>query len=79
MLRPLAPQEAIQRKNIKIADVVTSWDKDGDGVVSKAEFRVNVKELGVTDISSAALDELYDSLDSHGERFSANGACVACC
>ena len=59
----------IMKRNMKIGEVVSKWDKDGDNTVSRAEFRQNVKELGVDDKSSTAkndINALFDSLDTDG-------------
>ena len=49
----------IMKRNLKIGDVVTKWDKDGDGTVSKAEFRANVAELGVA-ADKKEVDALFE-------------------
>jgi len=53
------------KRNMKIGDVVTKWDKDFDGSVSKTEFRTCVGEMGVT-AEAAEVDALFDSLDADG-------------
>ena len=44
-------------------DILIKWDSNGDGDVSKAEFRTHCKSLGVT-APPAELDELFDKYDS---------------
>ena len=56
---------AVVRRNMKIGDLVNKWDKDGDGSVSKAEFRANVLEL-VKDAQRVEVDALFDSYDDDG-------------
>ena len=55
----------IRLKGMKASDVVTKWDKDGDGTISKEEFREQVLELGVQGEPSA-IDDLFDRYDDDG-------------
>ena len=52
---------AIVKKNLKIAEVMTKWDADGDGTVDKKEFVKNVKEMGVV-AESAEIVALFDEV-----------------
>ena len=55
----------IVSKGWKVADLMGKWDKDGDGSVSKDEFRVNVSAMGVQS-SVAEVDALFDQYDDDG-------------
>ena len=56
---------AIMKKNIKIGEAVSKWDKDGDGTVNTVEFVENVKEMGV-EANSNDVRALFDSMDGDG-------------
>ena len=63
---PLADQlRLILFKNaVRVIDLFKSWDTDGDGTISKKEFRRAMVALGVSGPSgSGAVDELFDSFD----------------
>ena len=49
-------------RNIKISELVTSWDKDGNGQVVASEFNRHLHELGLQ-ATDEELDELFNSLD----------------
>jgi Ca2+-binding EF-hand superfamily protein len=43
-----------------------SWDRNQDGVISKQEFRLQVRNLGLSDhdlTPTKEIDELFDSVD----------------
>ena len=68
-LHPNVPPGAmIVKRNMKIGDLTAKWDKDGDGSVSKAEFRKNVGDLGVVGVTDfrSEVDALFDSYDDDG-------------
>ena len=50
-------------KNVKIGDVVTSWDKDGDGTIDAAEFSQRVLQLGLIVDRPSDVQDLFASLD----------------
>jgi len=54
------------KRNIKIGEVVSQWDKDGDGTVDKKEFRQRVLALGVK-ADPSEVDSLFDKLDESGD------------
>ena len=56
---------AIVARNWKAADIMMRWDADGDGLLSKGEFRQNVQDLGVIGTPDA-IDELFDEYDADG-------------
>ena len=49
-------------RNIKISELVASWDKDGNGQVVASEFNRHLHELGLQ-ATDEELDELFNSLD----------------
>ena len=58
---------ALQKRNMKVGEVVQKWDKDGDASISKAEFRKNVEEMGIKATNSKVKNEienLFDSIDT---------------
>lgn len=57
----------LMRKNIKVNDLIKEWDRNNDGDISKNEFRVNVRKLGLEVVDGKDLDKLYDELDKSGD------------
>lgn len=67
---PLASRlgEMLVRRQVKIGDLVATWDKDGSGELDPEEVRVNIVQLGVT-VNPEHLPELremFASLDLDG-------------
>uniref|UniRef100_A0A7S2NPK6 EF-hand domain-containing protein n=1 Tax=Haptolina brevifila TaxID=156173 RepID=A0A7S2NPK6_9EUKA len=62
--RPLGEQikEALQKHAIRVLDLFREWDKNGDGQISKKEFRQAMPLLGM-DLPTKAIDELFDQYD----------------
>ena len=54
----------LQMRAIKVNDLTTRWDPNGDGV-DKKEFRENVLALGL-EAQPSELDSLFESLDEDG-------------
>ena len=44
-------------------DHVRAWDKNGDGMISKGEFRLHVRELGMTEVDVKEIDNMFDRYD----------------
>ena len=57
--------EKIISRNLKVAEVMTKWDKSGDGSLEADEFRSAVLELGV-EATPAEIDALFVKLDTDG-------------
>jgi Ca2+-binding EF-hand superfamily protein len=57
--------EKIISRNLKVAEVMTKWDKSGDGSLEADEFRDAVLELGV-EAAPAEIDALFVKLDTDG-------------
>jgi len=49
----------------RVIDLFREWDEDGDGTVSKKEFRKAIIHLGLQ-VPPATADELFDSFDLDG-------------
>ncbi len=49
----------------KVIDLFRAWDEDGNGQVSKKEFRRALGSLGL-DLDASQCDELFESLDADG-------------
>lgn len=56
---------AQKASSMKISDIIQKWDTSGDGVISKEEFRSNVKKLGLV-AANIEIDGLFDQLDDDG-------------
>ena len=53
----------LTKEKVKVDDLVRNWDRNGDGDISKGEFRVNVRKLGMKDDDVRDIDGLFDSMD----------------
>ena len=53
----------LHARKIKVAELVKEWDRNGDGDISKPEFRLNLKKLGLEKEDGLEIDRLFDSLD----------------
>ena len=42
---PVSPPQHLARNQIKVADLMSQWDPNGDGSISKMEFRVDVRKI----------------------------------
>lgn len=51
------------KKAIKVEELVKGWDRNGDGDISKPEFRIAIRNLGL-DIDGKEVDALFESLDA---------------
>ena len=54
--------EALQAQGIKLSELIRSWDPNGDGDVSKMEFRQNVRKL-INKPDVKEVDALFDTMD----------------
>ena len=50
---------------VRVIDLFRDWDEDGDGVVSKREFRRAMPMLGLQ-VPAHEVDALFDSWDPDG-------------
>ena len=58
--------EAILQSGKSIASLIREWDKNGDGVLSKIEFKQAVRLNLVIKASNEEIDSIYDSFDTGG-------------
>jgi len=58
--------DVLIKRNVKIGEVVSQWDKDGDGTVDATEFQQRVLALGVK-AERWEVDELFGRLDESGD------------
>ena len=59
--------DAILKRNVKLGELVGQWDKDGNGVVDKKEFREQIHLMGIKEIHPREMDSLFVSLDRNGD------------
>ena len=55
-------RDALTKNAKRVVDLFREWDEDGDGTVSKKEFRKAVP-LIFQDVPKAAVDQLFDDWD----------------
>ena len=55
-------RDALTKNAKRVVDLFREWDEDGDGNVSKKEFRKAIP-LIVQDVPKAAVDQLFDDWD----------------
>jgi len=58
-------RDALTHNAVRVIDLFHSWDEDGDGTVSKKEFRKALPMLGIQ-VAKAEVDALFDSWDPDG-------------
>jgi len=58
-------RDVLTKNAVRVIDLFKEWDEDGDGTVSKKEFRKAVPALGLS-APRAEIDELFDSFDPDG-------------
>jgi len=65
--RPLGIQlkEALSKNAIRVLDLFREWDANGDGEISKKEFRQAMPKLGF-EVPVKVIDELFDTADPDG-------------
>lgn len=52
----------LEKLKVKVEHQINEWDKTGDGRVSKGEFRLHVRKLGLEN-SIEEVDQLFDKYD----------------
>lgn len=55
----------LAKRNIKVGDVVATWDSDGDGSLVCKEFMWKVREMGL-DATDEELETLFEKIDLDG-------------
>ena len=56
----------LRAQSARVMDLFRSWDTDGNGLISKQEFRECAIVLGFTEVSRADVDAVFDDLDKDG-------------
>ena len=57
-----ALRDALARSAAQIQDLLSSWDKDGNGLVNREEFRRAIGSFGF-DVKAEEIDAIFDELD----------------
>ena len=65
--KPISQQlaEALRANSTRVLDLFRDWDADGDGEVSRAEFRRAMPQLGL-DVPVSEVDKLFNEWDKDG-------------
>ena len=58
-------RDILSKNGVRVVDLFREWDEDGNGSVSKKEFRKAMPLLGF-DAPRAQIDQLFDSFDPDG-------------
>lgn len=58
--------EKLRGQVSKVIALFKEWDRDGDGSISRYEFRKALPQLGLTGFTNAEIDALFDSYDPDG-------------
>ena len=58
-------RDALTQNAVRVIDLFKDWDEDGDGTVSKQEFRKALPMLGLQ-VPRQEVDALFDSFDPDG-------------
>ena len=58
-------RDILSKNAVRVVDLFREWDEDGNGSVSKKEFRKAMPLLGF-DAPRAQIDQLFDSFDPDG-------------
>ena len=58
-------RDILSKNAVRVIDLFREWDEDGDGTVSKKEFRKAMPLLGL-DFAKKEIDALFDSWDPDG-------------
>ena len=53
----------MDKMKVKVEHQLKEWDKTGDGTISKGEFRLHLRSLGL-EHATAEVDELFDKYDN---------------
>ena len=64
-VKPTADEQLgrlIVKRAYKIGDIIVKWDTDGNGSVSKDEFRIHCRALGVS-AKDEEFDQIFDKFD----------------
>ena len=70
--------DALKKNATRVLDLFRSWDADGDGEVTRAEFHKAMPALGL-DVPKAEIDKLFDSWDREYPQRGSNSGRVGRC
>ncbi len=56
-------REVLTEHNVRVIDLFRDWDEDGDGIISRKEFRQAMPALGLDMPNYDCADQLFDSFD----------------
>lgn len=56
--------QVLAEKSLNVKDVLREWDPNGDGSISRMEFRVDVRKMLGNDVDVKEADALFAELDS---------------
>jgi len=56
-------RDALARSHARVAQILESWDEDGNGEVDKAEFKRAVRSMGFGDLSDRVIDLVFLEFD----------------
>eukprot|EP00928_Gymnodinium_smaydae_P083223 TRINITY_DN6646_c0_g3_i1.p1 TRINITY_DN6646_c0_g3~~TRINITY_DN6646_c0_g3_i1.p1 ORF type:complete len:2452 (-),score=696.63 TRINITY_DN6646_c0_g3_i1:107-7033(-) len=59
-------REYLHKNKTRVREMFKKWDEDGDGTVTKKEFRMGMRAFGLEDSTREQLDELFASFDKDG-------------
>ena len=67
-MRPISVQlrDALAANAVRVCDLFREWDLDGNGCVTKVEFRNAMPLLGLKNVPKKEIDAVFDSLDTDG-------------
>ena len=58
-------RDALSKNAVRVIDLFREWDEEGNGTVSKKEFRKAMPMLGLQ-VPMQEVDALFDSWEKHG-------------
>ena len=61
-------KDSLMRSSDRVCDLFKKWDEDGDGAISKKEFRKAVAALGY-DAPKKDVNDAFDILDNSGDGY----------
>ena len=56
--------QALAEKSVNVRDILREWDPNGDGSISRMEFRVDVRKMLGNNVDAQETDALFRELDS---------------
>ena len=59
-------RESLTSQASRVIELFERWDEDGNGLISRAEFRRGAYELGYVNNTPVEIDNLFDVFDVDG-------------